>query len=198
LKEERVKGEREILILGGINGAGKTTAARILQPEFFEKYEFLNADEIARNISPGHVEAAALAAGRQLIARMRALILQGASFGLETTCSGKSYLRLLAQCKTDGWRVILLYFWLDSPETAIARVARRVGQGGHGVPEDVIRRRYPASIRNMRDYYLPVADEAEIYDNSNKEQVLIAEKRAGHIFTIHDRERWSRIEEVAE
>jgi predicted ABC-type ATPase len=69
-----VKGEREILVVGGINGAGKTTASRILQPEFFEKYEFLNADEIARSISPENVEAAALAAGRQLIARMRALV----------------------------------------------------------------------------------------------------------------------------
>jgi predicted ABC-type ATPase len=198
LKEERVKGEREILVVGGINGAGKTTAARILQPEFFEKYEFLNADEIARSLSPENVEAAALAAGRQLIARMRELISEGTSFGLETTCSGKSYLRLLNQCKAEGWRVILLYFWLDSPEAAIARVAKRVSRGGHGIPEDVIRRRYPASIRNMRDFYLPVADEAEIYDNSDKERILIAEKRAGQIFTIHDRARWLRIEEVVE
>ncbi|HKN22911.1 MAG TPA: AAA family ATPase [Terracidiphilus sp.] len=193
-----MKGEREILVVGGINGAGKTTAARILQPEFFEKYEFLNADEIARSISPQNVEAAALAAGRVLIARMRESISEGTSFGLETTCSGKSYLRLLNQCKAEGWRVILLYFWLDSPETAIARVAQRVGRGGHDIPEEVIRRRYPASIRNMRDFYLPVADEAEIYDNSDKVRNLIAEKRAGHIFTIHDRARWSRIEEVVE
>ena len=86
-----------------------------MQPEFFEKYEFLNADEIARSISPENVEAAAMAAGRQLIARMRELISEGTSFGLETTCSGKSYLRLLNQCKAEGWCVILLYFWLDSP-----------------------------------------------------------------------------------
>ncbi len=191
-----VKGEREILILGGINGAGKTTAARILQPEFFDRYEFLNADEIARKISPGNVEAAALSAGRLLIARMRELVQQGISFGLETTCSGKSYLRLLEQCRTDGWCVTLLYFWLDSPEAAIARVARRVRQGGHGIPEEVIRRRYSASIRNMRNLYLPLADEAEIYDNSDSGRVLIAEKRAGQIFVVHDRRRWSRIEEV--
>ena len=193
-----MKGEREILILGGINGAGKTTAAKVLQPEFFEKHQFLNADEIARNISPENVEGAALAAGRRLIERMRELVNRGISFGLETTCSGKSYVRLLEQCKTNGWCIILLYFWLDSPESAIARVARRVSQGGHSVPEDVIRRRYFASVRNMRDLYLPVADEAEIYDNGDLGRVLIAEKRAGHLFAIHDRERWSRIEGVPE
>jgi len=129
---------------------------------------------------------------------MRKLISEGTSFGLETTCSGKSYLRLLNQCKAAGWRVILLYFWLDSPDAAIARVTKRVSRGGHGIPEDVIRRKYPASIRNMRDFCLPMADEAEIYDNSDMGRILIAEKRAGHIFTIHDRARWSRIEEVVE
>lgn len=191
-----MKGEREILILGGINGAGKTTAARSLQPEFFERHEFLNADEIARSISPGNVEAVALSAGRLLIVRMRELVRHGISFGLETTCSGKSYLRLLEQCNSDGWCVTLLYFWLDSPEAAIARVARRVRQGGHSIPEEVIRRRYFASIRNMRDLYLPLANEAEIYDNSDSGRVLIAEKRAGQIFVVHDRRRWSRIEEA--
>jgi predicted ABC-type ATPase len=191
-----VEDEREILILGGINGAGKTTAAKILQPDFFERHEFLNADEIARRISPENVEAAAFSAGRLLLKRMRELVQLETSFGLETTCSGKSYLRQLEECRARGWRIILLYFWLDSAEAAIDRVARRVLNGGHGIPEDVIRRRYSASIRNMRDFYLPLADEAEIYDNSDNGRILIAEVRARQILVIHDRKRWSRIAEV--
>ena len=85
---------KEIVLLGGPNGAGKTTAARVLLPEFFDLYPFLNADDIARGIAPGNVESAALAAGRQLIERMRALVRDGQSFALESTCSGRSYLRL--------------------------------------------------------------------------------------------------------
>jgi predicted ABC-type ATPase len=134
---ERV-GVKEIILLGGPNGAGKTTAARVLLPGFFDQYPFLNADEIARRISPQDVETAAFAAGRQMIEEMRALVLDGRSFAFETTCSGKSYARLLEQCKLNGWRITLLYFWLPRPEMAVARVARRVNQGGHSIPPNVI------------------------------------------------------------
>ncbi len=187
---------KEIVILGGPNGAGKTTAARVLLPEFFEIHEFLNADDIARQISPDNVDLAALAAGRLLIERMRAAVREGQSFALETTCSGKSYLKLLEQCKRDGWRIKMLYFWLPTPEDAIARVARRVSQGGHNIPAEVIERRYYAGISNMRNLYLPLADDAEIYDNSDRHRILIAEKREGLAFLVHDEERWTRIEEA--
>lgn len=142
---------KEIVLLGGPNGAGKTTAARVLLPEFFGLYTFLNADEMARDISPENVEAAPLAAGRRLIERMRANVRNGESFAVETTCAGKSYLRLLQQCKQDGWRITLLYFWLPTPEDAIARVARRVSTGGHNIPAEVVLRRYYAGIANMRN-----------------------------------------------
>jgi predicted ABC-type ATPase len=187
---------KEIVILGGPNGAGKTTAARILLPEFLELHPFLNADEIARDISPLDVDAAAFAAGRQLIERMRVLVRGGRSFAFETTCSGKSYLRLLEQCKLDGWRITLIYLWLPAPEDAIARVARRVSQGGHQIPLDVIVRRYYSGISNMRNLYLPLADEAEIYDNTDWKRTLIAEKREGLALIVHDSERWARIEEA--
>jgi predicted ABC-type ATPase len=93
---------KEIVLIGGPNGAGKTTAARVLLPEFLDENVFLNADEIARGIAPENPEAAAFAAGRVLIERMRGLVQQGRSFALETTCSGKTYLHLLEQCKGDG------------------------------------------------------------------------------------------------
>jgi predicted ABC-type ATPase len=188
---------KDIVILGGPNGAGKTTAARVLLPEFFELHPFLNADDFAREISPSDVDRAALEAGRRLIERMRGYIQAGSSFAFETTCSGKSYLRTLQRCKTDGWRITLLYFWLPTSEMAIARVARRVRQGGHNIPEEVIHRRYRAGISNMVRYYLPLADEAEIYDNSDRHRVLIAERREALGLIVHDSGRWAKIMEAA-
>ena len=187
---------KEIVLLGGPNGAGKTTTARVLLPEFFELNPFLNADEIARRISPGNPESGAFAAGRQMIETMRALVREGKSFSFETTCSGKSYLRMLEQCKQDGWRISLFYFWLPNPEMAIARVSRRVSHGGHGIPQEVITRRYYSGIVNMRDFYLPLADEAEIYDNTDGCRVLIAEKREGVELRVHEPRRWELIEGV--
>jgi predicted ABC-type ATPase len=188
---------KEIVILGGPNGAGKTTAARVLLREFFRLRAFLNADEIAREISPTDVEGAAFAAGRRMIERMRELVRREASFGFETTCSGKSYLPLLQRSRADGWRITLIYLWLPRVEDAIERVSQRVRQGGHGIPVDTIIRRFHAGLSNMRQRYLPVADEAEIYDNLEVPRILIAGKREGHPLFIHDPVRWSRILEDA-
>ena len=185
---------KEIVLLGGPNGAGKTTAARVLLPQFMQLSEFLNADEIAREISPHDPESAALTAGRELILRLRSNVREGRSFAIETTCAGKSYLRLLEECPTLGWRITLLYFWLPSPEAALERVRRRVREGGHSIPSDVIVRRYHAGISNMRLLYLPLADEAEIYDNSDRRRILIAKKRDGRPLLIRDPERWAKIE----
>lgn len=133
---------KEIVILGGPNGAGKTTAAKKLLPRFPAVQEFLNADEFARAISPNDVERAAFAAGRKMLERMQELIVAGISFGLESTLSGRSYVRILKDCKRHGWRITMLYLWLPRPEDAVERVARRVQEGGHGVAPDVVRRRY--------------------------------------------------------
>ena len=184
---------KEIVILGGPNGAGKTTAARVLLPEFFRMDEFLNADEIARAIAPDDSEGAAFAAGRQMIQKMRGYISGERSFGFETTLSGKSYAPLLERCKADGWRITLMYFWLQSPELAVQRVARRVRQGGHGIPRETIVRRFYAGLGNMREFYLPLADTAAIYDNGGEQRILIAEKEHGFPLVIRDPERWSRI-----
>jgi predicted ABC-type ATPase len=189
---------KEIVLIGGPNGAGKTTAARVLLADFFKLHEFLNADEIAREIAPQDVESAALAAGRRMIERMRDLVRRGESFGFETTCAGRSYVGLLERCKWDGWLVRLLFFCLPSPEFAISRVARRVSQGGHSIPAEVIQRRFYSGLFNMRNFYLPLADDAEIYDNADRQRVLIAEKRAGGPLLIHEPERWRRIEEASQ
>ncbi len=187
---------KEIVILGGPNGAGKTTAARVLLPEFFHLNPFLNADDMARDLAPWNVEWAALAAGRLLIERMRDLVREGRSFALESTLSGKSYLPMLKDCRAGGWRVALYYFWLPSPEISIARVARRVSQGGHHVPGDVIYRRFKTGLWNMRHLYLPLADTAAIYDNSGQRRVLIADRETGWPLVVRDQDRWSKIEEL--
>lgn len=188
---------KEIVILAGPNGAGKTTAARKLLPKFPNVREFLNADEFARAICPEDPGSAAFAAGRSVLERMRELVALNLSFGVETTLSGKSYLRLLQLCKQSGWRITLLYLWLPSPGAAIARVERRVREGGHGLPPEVIQRRYFAGLSNFLRLYLPVADELEIYDNSD-ERALIARRAEGGILQVLDSKRWSKLKRASQ
>ena len=187
---------KELVILGGANGAGKTTAAAALLPDRIAVREFVNADEIARGLSPFNPGTAAFAAGRLMIERMRELIEAGSSFSFETTCAGIGHSRLVRDCKDAGYRVTLLFLWLPSPELAVARVADRVRLGGHGVPVEVIVRRYWVGLRNMRRLYLPLADLGLVYDNSDAGRVLIAESGSAGI-RVYDRARWALIEEAA-
>lgn len=187
---------KEIVILGGPNGAGKTTAARVLLPAVFRDCEFLNADEIAREILPENPEGAAMAAGRELIKSMRRLIREESSFVLETTCSGRSYIPVLRDCREQGWSIALFYFWLPSPEASLARVAQRVREGGHGIPPEVIYRRFRTGLWNMRHLYLPLADSAAIYDNSGQRRTLVADKESGLPLRILDPVLWARMEEL--
>lgn len=185
---------KDIFIVGGPNGAGKTTAARVLLARRLAFSSFLNADEIARRIAPKSPDRAALRAGRLMIDQMRGFVRDGTSFAFETTCSGKSYLKLLLQCNDAGWRIPLLYLWVPSPEYSIARVAKRVRQGGHSIPDDVIRRRYQAGLWNMRHSYLPMAHDATIYDNRDNALRLIARRRPSSELEVFDEDIWARIE----
>ncbi len=184
----------EIVIIGGPNGAGKTTAAQLLVPQGLEISEFVNADEIARGLSPFNLEHAALAAGRLMLERIRELIKYRQSFAFETTCAGRTQLPTLRKCKADDWRLTLVYLWLPSPQAALDRVARRVREGGHGIPDDVVVRRYWAGLANLRLLYLPLADVAVIYDNSDGQRTLIAERLPEGSLVVHDANRWAMIE----
>jgi predicted ABC-type ATPase len=186
------------MVLGGPNGAGKTTAAAWLLPRSVGVREFVNADEIARGLSPFNPQGSAVAAARLMIARIRALARAGESFAFETTCAGRGHARLLEWCRGQGYRTTLIFLWLPSPEAALARVARRVREGGHDVPRATVTRRYYAGLRNMRKLYMPLCDTVLIYDNSDDGDVLIAERRAGGRLTVHDRARWAEIEDAAE
>jgi predicted ABC-type ATPase len=185
---------KDIVLLGGPNGARKTTAARVLVPLYFRSCEFVNADEFARTAKAGSAAARDIAAGRLMIARIHELIQAEESLVFETTCAGKSYVPMLERCRLQGWRVTLIYLWLASPGISEARVARRVREGGHDIPREAIYRRYRLGLWNMRHLYLPLADDAAIYDNDDDAMTLIAEKESGQL-TIRDAERWSRIGE---
>jgi predicted ABC-type ATPase len=187
---------KDVFVIGGPNGAGKTTTANRLLPTALELREFLNADEIARGLSPFDLEQNAVAAGRIMIERIDKLVDAGKSFAFETTCAGHRQAKLLRSCRAAGYRVTFIFLWLPSPQIAILRVAQRVAHGGHHIPEDVIHRRYTAGVYNMRYAFLPLADVALIYDNSTDPPILIGEKRSGSAFEVHDIERWKLIEDA--
>lgn len=186
----------EIIILGGPNGAGKTSAAPLLFKRYLGSKEFVNADEIARGLSPFNPEQAAIAAGRLMIGRMRDLIRREQSFVVETTCSGVAYANVFRTCRNNGWQIALLFLWLPSPQMSIIRVARRVAEGGHFVPDGVVIRRYWAGLRNLHRHYLPLANTAAVYDNADRQAVLVVEKSEETGLRIYDETRWKKILEA--
>lgn len=154
-----------LLLIGGCNGAGKSTLARKLLPEYGIT-RFLNADEIARGLSPLDSTATALKAGRLLINEARELIAAQSGFALESTLSGKGHGRLLELARAASFRVVLHYVCIESAEQAIERVRLRVGLGGHHVPAEDIERRFERSRQLLLDLYLPLADEWTVWDNA--------------------------------
>src|SRR6266850_5343660 len=187
---------KDVIVIGGPNGAGKTTAASRLLPTTLGLHEFLNADEIARGLSPFDPESNAVPAGRMMIARIDKLVVAGKSFTLETTCAGHRQAKLLRSCRAAGYRVTFIFLWLPSAQVAIARVAQRVARDGHYIPDDVVVRRYAAGLYNMRHAFLPLANIALIYDNSIEPPVLIGEKESDSSFTVRDAARWKLIEDA--
>lgn len=155
-----------LYVIAGCNGAGKTTASFTVLPEMLKCREFVNADEIAAGISPFNPEGVAIQAGRLMIDRIIHLLKEGVSFAFETTLSTRSYVKLIQQAQRRGYFVSLIFFSLQTPEQAVKRVAKRVSQGGHNIPIDVIYRRYRAGLSNLFKLYLPVVDYWALYDNS--------------------------------
>jgi predicted ABC-type ATPase len=165
---------KRIFIIAGPNGAGKTTFALEYLPREADCPDFVNVDLIAAGLSPFAPERAALRAGRLMLAEIRSRIRSGSSFAFETTLSGRSYARLIPQWRGAGYHVKLIFLNLPTPDLAVARVAARAAQGGHSVPESVIRRRYDASLRNFRELYCRLVDRWEWYDNSGVTPQLIS------------------------
>lgn len=166
---------KTLYIIAGCNGAGKTTASITILPEILQCREFVNADEIAKGLSPFNPESVAIEAGRLMLERIAFLIKGDQSFAIETTLSTRSYAKLVKQAQQLGFRVQLLFFWLPTPEHAIERVAQRVREGGHNIPTDVIQRRYQAGIQNLFHIYMPIVDAWMIVENQNNPRILIAD-----------------------
>lgn len=162
-------------IIAGCNGAGKTTASYTLLPEMLNLRIFVNADEIAEKLSPQDPSVEAVRAIRLSIERMYDLIEKDEDFAIETTLATRSLSRIVKDAQAKGYMVNILYFWLKSPEAAVARVARRYAAGGHTIPEADIHRRYWHGIRNLRELYLPICNYWVLFDNSKGESEKIAE-----------------------
>jgi predicted ABC-type ATPase len=176
-----------LYIIAGCNGAGKTTASFTILPEMLNCKEFVNADSIATGLSPFNAESVAIEAGRIMLTRIDELIKARVDFAFETTLAAKSYVSLVKVAQWAGYKVTLLFIWLDSPRTAIQRVANRVAEGGHNIPEDVITRRYQRGIFNLLNLYMPVCDSWIVINNKNVVPDLISKgtRRGNNIIENH-------------
>jgi len=164
---------KKIIIIAGPNGAGKTTFARSFLPGEAQCPRFINADLIAAGLSPFAPDAAAIRAGRIMLAEIAACVVRQESFAFETTLSGLAYVRHVRQWRAQGYHVSLFFLALPNAETAIARVAERVRQGGHDIPEASIRRRFAAGLRNLEYIYKDAVNTWAVYDNAGPAPTLL-------------------------
>lgn len=164
-----------LYIIAGCNGAGKTTASYTMLPDMLNCQEFVNADEIAKGLSPFQPEKASIDAGRVMLHRIKDLTNRNLDFALETTLASRTYVKFINNAKAKGYFVTLVFFWLNTPELAIKRVSTRVEEGGHNIPEEVIYRRYKSGIKNLNNLYLKISDFWMIIDNSYPPYALVAE-----------------------
>ena len=171
--------KRRILIIAGPNGAGKTTFARAFLPQEAQLSRFINADLIAAGLSPFEPATAAARAARLMLEEIDSCITRGESFAFETTLAGRAYLRRIAAWRAAGWHVTLFFLALPDADAAIARVAGRVRQGGHDIPELVIRRRFHAGRANFERLYRHAVDDWMLYDNAGADPLLLDWKNQG-------------------
>lgn len=182
--------DKKLYIIAGCNGAGKTTASFTILPEILDCKEFVNADEIAKGLSPFQPEKVAFEAGRIMLGRINELLKNNENFAFETTLSTKSYKNKIKEAQQKEYTVILLFFWLQSIELAKERVKTRVSEGGHNIEPDVIERRYIKGIKNLFDIYLPIVDGAFIFDNSEQKHELLADKQINSSLNIVNKNKF--------
>lgn len=185
--------EKNLYIIAGCNGAGKTTASFTILPEIIDCQEFVNADEIAKGISPFQPEKVAFEAGRIMLNRINELIENGETFAFETTLATKSHIQKVRKAKQKGYNTMLLFFWLETIDLARERVRIRVKEGGHNIKPDVIKRRYIRGIKNLFDIFIPEVNGLLIIDNSSLEPELIAKKSEGNRLEVINQMKFKKI-----
>lgn len=184
---------KNLYIISGCNGAGKTTASYTILPEVLNCHEFVNADEIARGLSPFNPNSTAIEAGKLMLKRIRELLGREESFAIETTLATRSYVNLVRQAQAKGYVVTLVFFWLRTPELALQRIAERVKNGGQDIPTATARRRYMAGIDNLFNLYIPEIDFWTLYDNSVSPRIAIACGGKALQTTVYDEELYNKI-----
>jgi predicted ABC-type ATPase len=196
MSEIHAKPTPAAVVLAGINGAGKTTASQALLADTLHLMTFVNADAIAKGLSGFDPESVAIQAGRVMLQRLRELARNRENFAFETTLAARTYAGWLDSIRQNGYEVSLFYFWLKSADMAVSRVANRVREGGHHVPEATIRQRYSRSVRNLFELYMPVVNTWKIYDNSGEELQLFAEGGREKVDRIADPQVWDQFKKA--
>jgi predicted ABC-type ATPase len=171
-----------LYLIAGPNGAGKTTFAKKFLPQYVECLEFVNADFIAGGLSPFAPDRAAIHAGRLMLEQIHSLGNRGLDFGFETTFSGKSYVRLLNELKQKkGYSIHLFFLWIANVKLALERIELRVRQGGHSIPEAIVRRRFDKGLSNFFQFYQSLVDRWIIFNNSGDVPEVIAFEESGRL-----------------
>jgi predicted ABC-type ATPase len=185
--------DKNLYIIAGCNGAGKTTVSFTILPEILNCKEFVNADEIAKGLSPFQPEKVAFEAGRIMLHRLNELLENNENFAFETTLATKSYKSRVIKAQKKNYTVTLLFFWLRNVDMAIERVKTRVLEGGHNIETNVIERRYKNGIKNLFEIYLSIVDEVMIFDNSDGKPELIAEKNLDNEIYIINKIKFDKL-----
>lgn len=181
-----------LYIIAGCNGAGKTTASYSVLPDLLNCNEFVNADEIAKGLSPFNPESVAIEAGKLMLKRIDVLLNQGKTFAIETTLATRSYAVLIKQAQERGYNVVLIFFWLSSPEMAIERVAKRVSEGGHNIDSETIVRRYWLGLQNFFKIFAPIVDLWFFYENIDDTIIIASNER------VVDEDKFTKIRELCQ
>jgi len=183
---------KNVYIIAGPNGSGKTTFARKFLPDYAKCSNFINADLIASGLSPFSPAAAAIKAGKLVLEEIKGLSDKGADFAFETTLSGKSYIRFLKKLKEHEYNISIFFLWIQNTDLALTRIKDRVATGGHNVPAVDVRRRFDRGLNNFFKYYKPLADTWLLFNNSDVVPRLIAREKNG-MSEVFDKELFSMI-----
>ncbi|MDD5505588.1 MAG: zeta toxin family protein [Candidatus Omnitrophica bacterium] len=186
---------KNVYIIAGPNGSGKTTFANEFLPEYAKCPNFVNADLIAQGLSPFSPRTAAIKAGRLVLEQIRSLAEKNVDFAFETTLSGKSYVRLLTTLKNKGYAINLFFLWIPNAEFALGRIKDRVASGGHDVPAVDVRRRFNRGIYNFFKYYKPLSDTWLLFNNADAIPRLIAKEKDGKTDVI-DKEMYDKMRKL--